>query len=155
MNWLTRKAIGLASLTLKVNQYPDPEKNTIYHISIDQIATGGIKGTHEDRTTDWEVRPHSDHIFGNNDGQSRMVRGAKDADGKVRPNLDVCTKVGRDEDDEKIKKFLKGGILGDGSASDGFIVDNVGDEYGDGEGLFIQNYVVNTDSGYGWAAEHV
>jgi hypothetical protein len=155
MSWLTRKAIGLATLTLKVHQYPDSANPTVINIDIDQIATGGIKGTSEKRITDWTARPHTDHIFGNVEGQSRVVRGTTGADGKVRPNLDVSTKVGNDADDAKVGRFLRGEILADGSETEGFLVEALGEEYGDGEGLYIQNFVVNKDAGYGWTAEQV
>lgn len=145
--------MAYATLTLQVHQYTDSENPTVLHIDIDQIATGGIKGTSEKRITDWTGRPHSDHIFGNVEGKSRLVRGAKGADGKVRPNLEVSTKVGKDEDDAKVKKFLQGEILADGSESEGFLVEDLGTEFGEGEGLWLQNFVVNQDDGYGWTAE--
>lgn len=69
VGWWQRKAIGLATVYLSVKQYTDD--NSISHIDIDQTATGGIKGTTENRTLDWEVRNHEDHIFGNIAGRSR------------------------------------------------------------------------------------
>lgn len=155
VGWVTRKAISYATITLKVHQYPDSENANVNHVDIDQILTGGVKGTSESRITDWTSRPHSDHIFGNVEGQSRVVRGSKGEDGKVRPNLEICTKVGKDEDDAKVKRFLRGEILADGSETEGFLVEDLGEEYGDGEGLWIQSFVVNQDSGYGWTAEQV
>jgi len=50
---------------------------------------------------------------------------------------------------------LRGEILADGSETEGFLVEALGEEYGDGEGLYIQNFVVNKDAGYGWTAEQV
>jgi len=44
VGWWTRKAIGLATLTLHTKQY---EKDGVTHIDIEQTATGGIKGTTE------------------------------------------------------------------------------------------------------------
>jgi len=59
-------------------------------------------------------------------------------------------------DDEKVRRFLRGEILQDGSDSEGFIVEEgIGKEFGDGEGLWFQSYVVNKDAGYGWTAEQV
>lgn len=160
MSWLTRTAISYATLTLQVHQYSDAETPTVQHIDIEQIATGGIKGTSEERITDWTGRPHTDHIFGTVEGRSQLVRGAKDgadgADGgKVRPNIEVNTKIGREEDDVKVKRFLRGEILADGSESEGFQVEELGQELGDGEGLWLQNFVVNQDEGYGWTAEQI
>lgn len=51
IGWFTRKAIGLATITLDVKQYRDDEG--VEHIDIVQTATGGIKGTTENRTLDW------------------------------------------------------------------------------------------------------
>lgn len=149
ISWVTRKAISLATVTLKVHEYPDAEDAKVVHVDIDQVLTGGLKGTSEKRQTDWIAREHADHIFGTLKGQSRLLRGSKGDDGKVRPNVDVNTKI----DDPKVKKFLRGEILADGSASEGFTVDNVGEEYGEGEGLWLQSFVVNQDSG--WTAEQI
>jgi hypothetical protein len=43
------------------------------HIDIEQTATGGIKGTTENRTLDWVKHKHNDHVFGNIEGQSEWV----------------------------------------------------------------------------------
>jgi len=69
VGWWTRKAIGIATITLHAKQYVDDGKIT--HIDIDQTATGGIKGTTENRTLDWQEREHEDHIFGKLVGQTR------------------------------------------------------------------------------------
>jgi len=69
VGWWQRTAIGLATVYLSAKQYIDD--SSISHIDIDQTATGGIKGTTENRTLDWNVRTHEDHIFGTIDGQSR------------------------------------------------------------------------------------
>lgn len=155
VSWFTRTAISYATITLQVHQYADSEDSKVQHIDADQIVTGGIKGTSEARTSDWTARPHTDHIFGTVEGRTRLVRGAKGADGKVRPNLEVNVKVDKEADDAKIKKFLQGEILADGSETEGFVVEELGEEIGEGEGLWVQNYVVNQDEGYGWSAEQV
>lgn len=127
------------------------------HIDIDQVTTGGLRGTSEKRVSDWKNREHSDHIFGNVIGQSRFVRGSADAAGKVRPNLEVLTQIGGNGvDDETVRKFLRGEILTDGEECEGFLVEaDPADEVGAGEGLFFQSWVVNQDPGYGWTAEQV
>lgn len=78
VGWLTRKAIGLATVTQTLKQYsaPSPENPSgpaLPHIDIAQTATGGIKGTSEERTLDWTYRPHSDWLFGPLRGRSRMT----------------------------------------------------------------------------------
>ncbi|KAJ5777850.1 hypothetical protein N7520_001096 [Penicillium odoratum] len=153
MSWFLRKALPYATVTLHVHEYTDSADPLVYHIDIDQVITGGISGSKESRTLDWNGRDHVDNIFGTIHGRSRMFRGAKGDDGKVRPALDVQTKVGETEADAKVQKFLRGEILIDGSASDGFVVDDEGAEFGEGEGLWVQSYVMNQDSG--WTAEQV
>ena len=133
MSWFLRKALPYATVTLHVKEYVDSEKPLVYHIDIDQIITGGITGTKESRTLDWEERSHVDTIFGTVHGRSRMFRGAKGDDGKTRPAVDVQSKVGESEADAKVQKFLRGEIQLDGSASEGFIVDDEGAEFGPGE----------------------
>lgn len=146
---MTRKGISYATITLDINQYTDSDN--VFHIDVEQTLTGGIKGTSEQRIADWNIREHKDHIFGTVAGRSRFFQGVQDEDGKTRPNLEVCTKIGGNGvDDEKIKKFLRGEILADGEQCDGFLV-----EEGDGQGVWFQSFVENKDPGYEWTAEQV
>jgi hypothetical protein len=61
----------LATLYLEVKQYTD--EAGVVHIDIEQTTTGGLKGTTELRTLDWEEREHEDHIFGKVKGQTRWI----------------------------------------------------------------------------------
>ncbi|KAL1861481.1 hypothetical protein Daus18300_008876 [Diaporthe australafricana] len=81
VGWLTRKAIGLATVTLHVKEYVDEAGVT--HVDIQQTATGGVKGNTENRTLDNTFREHSDWLFGNVKGRTGWVE-SKDgiADGK-------------------------------------------------------------------------
>ncbi|KNG90406.1 hypothetical protein ANOM_001040 [Aspergillus nomiae NRRL 13137] len=151
MGWMKRKALNIATVTLSVHQHADEKDPKVLHVKIEQTVTGGIPGTTEYRITDWEGREHEDHVFGNVRGQSRLIRGSKGDDGKFRPNVEIATKT----DDEDVKKFLKGEILADGKDTEGFVADNVGEEYGEGEGLFLQSFVQNLDSNGGWTAEQI
>lgn len=153
MSWFLRTALPYATVTLHVKEYADPENAQVYHIDVDQVITGGIQGSQERRQLDWEEREHVDNIFGTLQGRSRFVRGAKAEDGKVRPNLDIQTKVGEPEADAKVQRFLRGVVMKDASAAEGFIVDDEGAEFGDGEGLWMQSFVVNNE--FGWTAEQV
>lgn len=45
----------------------------ILHIDVEQVASGGIKGTVEKRVTDWKYRSHSDWLFGDLQGRSRVT----------------------------------------------------------------------------------
>ncbi|RAL01081.1 uncharacterized protein BO80DRAFT_406802 [Aspergillus ibericus CBS 121593] len=149
MGWLMRKALSVATVTLSIHEYPDPADPTVLHIDIDQTVTGGIKGTTEKRISDSEPREHQDHIFGHVRGHSKFSRGSKGEDGKVRPYLDFNTK----SDEPLVFKFLRGQVLADGSESEGFLVEDIGEEYGEGEGLWYQSFVENLDSG--WTAEQI
>lgn len=71
VGWLTRKAVGLASVTLHVKEYVDEAGLT--HVDIQQTATGGVKGTTENRTFDNTFREHSDWLFGNVKGRTGWV----------------------------------------------------------------------------------
>ncbi|KAE8351919.1 hypothetical protein BDV28DRAFT_10240 [Aspergillus coremiiformis] len=149
MGYLKRKVIGLATITLQIHHYADENDPKLLHSNIDQVVTGGIKGTTEHRISDWEPREHEDHVFGKVRGQSRLCRGSKGENGKFCPNVDIVTKT----DDEKVKKFLKGEILIDGKDTEGFVADNAGEEYGEGESLFLQSFVESLDNG--WTAEQI
>lgn len=70
IGWLTRKAIGAASVTLHVKQYT-LEDGTTEKIDIDQVLSGGLKGSVEERTLDWEWRGHTDYLFGTVKGHNR------------------------------------------------------------------------------------
>lgn len=148
VGWFLRKALPYATVTLHVHEYADSADPKIYHIDVDQVITGGITGTKEVRTLDWTSREHVDNIFGAVSGKSRHFRGEKG-----RPAIEYQTSVGKPEDDAKVQKFLRGEILADGSASDGFIIDNEGEEFGEGEGLFVQSFVESKDNG--WTAEQI
>lgn len=153
VGWFLRKALPYATVTLHIHEYADSADPKVYHIDVEQVITGGITGSKEVRTLDWTSREHVDNIFGSLSGKSRHFRGAKGDDGKVRPAVDVQTSVGNPEDDAKVQKFLRGEVLADGSASDGFIIDEEGEEFGEGEGLFVQSFVESKDNG--WTAEQV
>jgi len=78
IGYLTRKAIGLSTVTLHIKQYTGPAEEpatpgSFVHIDIDQTATGGIKGTSEYRTLDNKIREHGDWLFGNVKARSTWV----------------------------------------------------------------------------------
>jgi hypothetical protein len=71
IGWLTRKAIGAATVTLHATHYTDDEGKV--HVDIDQTVTGGLKGTSEKRCLDNEFRDHKDWMFGHVKGQSKYI----------------------------------------------------------------------------------
>ncbi|KAI9513039.1 hypothetical protein F5148DRAFT_1145635 [Russula earlei] len=72
LSWFTRRAIGLATITLYVQHYKDDDG--VERIDIDQRLTGGIPGTAENRILDWTFREHEDHLFGAVLGKSRRAK---------------------------------------------------------------------------------
>jgi hypothetical protein len=60
-------------VTQHLKQYPttgeDGKPTT--QIDIDQTSTGGVKGTSEKRTLDWQYRGHTDWLFGTLQGKTR------------------------------------------------------------------------------------
>ncbi|CAG7989168.1 unnamed protein product [Penicillium salamii] len=135
MGWVTRKALSLAKVTIYIHEYPDSEKPEIFHVDGQSVLTGGIQGTKESRTLDWQQREHTDHIFGKLVGQSRHFADIK--------SIDIQTSVGNAEDDARVAKFLSGETLVDGSKSEGFLE----------EEAFMQSFVQNSESG--WTAEQI
>ncbi|KAL8763114.1 MAG: hypothetical protein Q9184_001007 [Pyrenodesmia sp. 2 TL-2023] len=51
INWLIRKAVSLATVTMRAIETKDTTGTT--HIRVEQMATGGIKGETEERKLDW------------------------------------------------------------------------------------------------------
>lgn len=129
LSWLTRKAISFAKVELTIKEYKDDK--SIFHIDITSVASG-LSTTQEDRTLDWEDRPHKDKVFGNVVGRSRFV------------NLATGTFEPCEQYMESDLQFLQGKLLKDGKTATKFLEDDV-----------VQSYVKNQDNGYGWSAEQV
>jgi hypothetical protein len=72
VSWLVRRAISWATITITVKHYKDDEG--LEHIDIQQTLTGGMGGTTEERTLDWEPRTHEDNVFGAVIGKSRRIQ---------------------------------------------------------------------------------
>ncbi|KAG1717961.1 hypothetical protein EDD22DRAFT_943997 [Suillus occidentalis] len=60
------------TLTLVVKHYTD--EGSLEHIDIEQTLSGGISGTNEERTLDWEERSQNSDVFGAVIGQSKRAR---------------------------------------------------------------------------------
>jgi hypothetical protein len=72
VSWFKRRAISMFTLTLVVKHYTDDAG--IEHIDIDQTLSGGIPGTSENRSLDWEENSESDDVFGAVIGQSKRIK---------------------------------------------------------------------------------
>lgn len=119
IGWLTRKAIGLATVTQHLKQYPTTGENgePATQIDIDQTTSGGVKGTSEKRTLDWHFRPHTDWLFGTLQGKTRY--------NTIKAVLEESKGKGTDEEDAK---FLAEGWLKE--SEDGEIVESFVDNDG-------------------------
>ncbi|KAF4952954.1 hypothetical protein FSARC_12533 [Fusarium sarcochroum] len=78
IGYLIRKGIGLATITLDINQYNAPPKppntstDVFTHIDITQSASG-LSSTQENRCLDFTYREHTDWLFGAVKGRSRFI----------------------------------------------------------------------------------
>ena len=68
VGWVIRKAIGMATLTIKITHYKDDQG--IEHANADQSLGGGLAGTKEERNLSNTPREHTDYIFGSVIGRS-------------------------------------------------------------------------------------
>ena len=59
-------------MTLHVKHYT-LEDGTTVKIDIDQVLSGGLKGSVEERTLDWQWRGHTDFLFGTVKGHNRYT----------------------------------------------------------------------------------
>ena len=100
VGWWLRKAIALATVTLTIKQYTSDDGLT--HIDIEQRATGGISGTTENRTLDWEYRDHKDGIFGEVKGKSRWVKLSD-----VEDDNEFLKKGWLDEGDKYVQSYVE------------------------------------------------
>ncbi|KAL8727609.1 MAG: hypothetical protein Q9166_005917 [cf. Caloplaca sp. 2 TL-2023] len=71
LNWLIRKVVSLATITIHTIETIDD--NGITHIRMDQTATGGIKGETEIRKLDWSDGVHISGVFGEMNNRSRWT----------------------------------------------------------------------------------
>ncbi|KAK7457081.1 hypothetical protein VKT23_010382 [Stygiomarasmius scandens] len=72
MGWLKRKAISIATITLKVNHLTDADG--LENVNVDQTLTGGIPASSERRPLDWTERQIADPNFGHVVEKMRRIR---------------------------------------------------------------------------------
>lgn len=72
IGWLTRKAIGAATVTQHLKQGV-AEDGVSARIDVTQLVSGGVKGNSEDHRMNWEFGEHSDWLFGTVKGRSRYT----------------------------------------------------------------------------------
>ena len=104
MSWLTRKAIGLATVTQHIKHYTGEDGKP--HIDIKQVVIGGIQASPENRILDWNERPHSDRIFGELVGRSRYVNPKDLEEADVGGDKDWLSE-GWDEGGEKAESLVE------------------------------------------------
>lgn len=140
-------------MTLDITEYHEPNPETskpVVRIDIAQSNSSGLPGTTEKRILDWSENLQEDHLFGKCIAQTRLIRGIKQDNGKIVPNIDIQTQI----EDETVAKFLKGEILDQDCTSEGFLVEAPRKyDAGEDEGLWVQLFVRNQVNG--WTAEQV
>ncbi|TFK56958.1 LCCL domain-containing protein [Heliocybe sulcata] len=72
VSWFKRKIISNSSLTLYVKHYKSDEDGQ-EHIDIKQVLSGGLSGSDEERTLDWQERRKEDSTFGAVIGKSKRM----------------------------------------------------------------------------------
>ncbi|KAL2821443.1 hypothetical protein BDW59DRAFT_181208 [Aspergillus cavernicola] len=148
LGWAFRKLAAVATIRLDVSINPEDKSNSASPIVIDtlQTATGGLSGTKEKRVVDWSVQEESNYVNGTTLHQSRFVHGSTNEDGKLGPDFELQSKVR----DEKVRRFLRGEILEDGSSSTGFV--GAGG-LGEHENVWVHTWERNVKGG--WTMERV
>ena len=155
-SWLLRKAINIANISVTITM--KTEKNDagqpVLHVSSEQVATGGIRNV-ESHFLDWVFRESADMVAGVLAGRSRFVYGKKDENEKAGLDLEVQSNVkGNAKTNEKIRKFLQGEILADGSPSEGWLVEtSIVEGVGECDGVWLQNITESKKDG--WTNEQV
>ncbi|KAL4988022.1 hypothetical protein BDW68DRAFT_177353 [Aspergillus falconensis] len=142
VSWLSRKAISAATLTLNFTSGVEPSQSSgepTVHLTMRQTLTGGIGASTEERIMDWVERERSNHIYGDVLSRSRLIKGAREEDNSVRPDLDLQSKPSNDATKEEVQKFLRGAV---GQADSDDLTD-----------LFIHDFGRNEKSG--WTAEQI
>lgn len=149
INWALRKGIGLASLRLDVSIYKDDQKpdSDVTVVDVATTPTGGLGVTRERRVLDWSLVDHKDYLFGSNQHQTHWIYGVRDSEGRAYPEFELQTRVAKDED--RVKKFMRGGILEDGKQT----AWDVDEPDAEGKHTWLHTFVRNFDTG--WVAEQV
>lgn len=147
VSWILRKAYARASIKLDISQYIATQSSeSVVMIDIVQTASGWAS-TRESRSMSGILQNHNDYIFGSVETRSCLMYGSGDASTPIA-GLEPESHI------EKVKGFLQGQILQDGSTSAGFLVEEYnGDHLGAGKGLWV--YTISHNSAVGWTAEQV
>ncbi|KAF3401353.1 hypothetical protein DPV78_005938 [Talaromyces pinophilus] len=92
IGWVSRKAISVSTMTLKITQETDADGCTI--MTLEPALTGGLKGAPERRPLDWTQFEQNDTLFGLVRIRSRYIDGTVISDGQVRPLVELQIKDG-------------------------------------------------------------
>ncbi|KGO77679.1 Calycin [Penicillium italicum] len=72
VNWLTRKVVAAANVTLIISQRKDENGNIL--LDIENKPSGGLPATQEKRILNWEPVELKHGLFGNIRGRSRICK---------------------------------------------------------------------------------
>lgn len=96
VNWLTRKVIGMATITMNVKQTID-ETTKDMHLNIENQPSGGMPASQENRVLNWTPVELNHPLFGNIRGKSRQI--------KLADLEDAYLKSGWEEGTEDLLQF--------------------------------------------------
>ncbi|KAL3463334.1 hypothetical protein BJX64DRAFT_287587 [Aspergillus heterothallicus] len=163
--FLIRHAITSSPIHLTLTQYTesDSKDQKQVHLDLVQRTAGTLSlGVIEDqRVLDWVEREHEDFVFGKVLTRSQFVdgrpgNGEGDA-GIMRPDIETHVNVeGGNEQQEMVRRFLRGEIGADGERTEGFLVEDQDSEEearSKGKGLCVHTLEINEKSA--WTAETV
>ncbi|KAJ5996662.1 hypothetical protein N7499_007020 [Penicillium canescens] len=153
--WVLRKAFSAVTLHVHISEYTttDPmTRKALVNIELVQSAIGGgLAGTTEKRTLNWQVNHHKDYIFGAVQGWSHFIGCSTDLDGSILPDLDLQTNV---ENKASVARFLQAKSDPDGIIAGGFLVEEPeASNFGNGLGLWVHTFERSVNSG--WTLEQV
>jgi hypothetical protein len=129
--------VSVVTVTLDVTLFPKTSPNAmngtatesertppVTGIEIQITATGGLAGTKHLHVLDWSEQDHSDYVFGASKHITGLVSGTVGDNDYVYPDIQMKREVA----DEKGRRFLRGEILEDGTASKWSVGDGAPEE---------------------------
>ncbi|KNG80348.1 hypothetical protein ANOM_010728 [Aspergillus nomiae NRRL 13137] len=153
LNWIIRRAFQYVSILFTITEYASIGADSsplALHIDVEHTVTGGFNGTTEKRTLDWNPHVQKDYVFGCLSVRSRLIRGVEDADGHVRPALQLHMP----NLDESVYKFMRGAVSFEGEPEEGFLLDESPQQYvGTSRGSWL--HTVSCNDELGWTMEQV
>ncbi|KAJ3520864.1 hypothetical protein NM688_g9099 [Phlebia brevispora] len=71
VSFMTRKALGMTTLTVTLTHTKDGD---VEKVVTEQVLSGGVGASTEERILDWEARPYENKLFNKTTGKSKRVK---------------------------------------------------------------------------------